>query len=158
MLILKFSTFFIMFVGLLCTLAPRLYGTVIILVIAAMYGIAMDRNLFQSWIGWILLLLTFLSEVGARGLRIFLTRQYRVSRKYSVDTSVCNVSGIVVASALLGPFIGMIVWEIIVGKTLLSRLDVMSKILIRLFLTAGIRFICGLLMIGIIVKYIMYIN
>ncbi|WP_378955619.1 DUF456 family protein [Pelosinus sp. sgz500959] len=156
MLILKFSALFIMFIGLACTLAPRLYGTVIILVVAAGYGIFINLNIFQSWIGFVLLLLTLLSEVGARGLRILTTRPYRVSRRYSIDTSVCNLAGIIIASALLGSFVGATIWEIVVGKTLLARLDMIGKILIRLILTAGVRLICGLLMIIIIVKYMMY--
>ena len=156
MLILKFTTLFIMLIGLVCTLAPRLYGTVIILMTAIIYAFVTEVSVLGSWVWSVLLLLTFLAEIIVRGLRIFLTRRYRVSRRYSVDTSICNVAGIVATSTLLGAFWGTAVWEILVGKTLLTRFAMISKILLRLLLMAGVRLLCGFIMVMIIMKYIMY--
>lgn len=157
MLILNVSTLFIILIGVICTIAPKLHGTIIILTAATIYSIVMDISIFQSWIGMLLLLLTFIAEVGVQGGRRVLTRDYKVSRQYSTDTFVCNLAGIIIASALLGIFFGMAIWQILIGKTIMARLDIVSKILIRLTLTAGVRLLCALFMMIIIAKYMMYI-
>lgn len=157
MLILNASTLFIIWIGVICTIAPKLHGTVIILTAAAVYAIVMDISIFQSWIGMLLLLLTVIAEVGVQGGRRVLTRNYKVSRQYSTNTFVCNVAGIIITSALLGVFFGMVIWQVIIGKTLMARLDIVNKILIRLMLTAGVRLLCALFMMIVIAKYMMYI-
>lgn len=156
MLIVNFVMIFIMLVGMVCTLAPKLHGAVIILFAAVIYAAMMNVSAVYSWIGIVLLLLTIVSEIGVKGLRIFWTKHYLISRRYSVNTSICNLAGLIAASALLGNFLGMVVWQIIVGKTLAARLNMIGKILIRLILLAGIRLFCSLLMIIIVMKYIMY--
>ena len=118
MLIINFIIILIMFIGLMCTLAPRLYGTVIILVAAGIYAVIIGVSIFPLWVAVSLLMLTLVAEVGANGLRFFLTRHSEVSRIYSINTTVCNLAGIVVADALLGSLIGMTIWEMVVGKTL----------------------------------------
>lgn len=155
MLILNFMIILIMFIGLMCTLAPRLYGTVIILVAACTYAVISGVSVFPLWVAGSLLMLTLVAEVGANGLRVFLTRHSEVSRVYSIDTTVCNLAGIVVADALLGSLIGTIIWELLVGKTLVPRWDSISKVLVKLIVTAVLRLICGLIMIIIVVKYMM---
>lgn len=156
MLIIKFIIMVMLFLGLLCTLAPRLHGTVIILATAGVYALILGIHLFPLWVAESLLLVTLVAELGANGLRFFLTRHSEVSRVYSVNTTVCNVAGIVVADAFLGALIGMTLWEVLVGKNLFPRLDSMSKVLVRLIITALVRLICGLIMIIIVVKYMMY--
>jgi len=155
MLIINFMIILIMFSGLMCTLAPRLYGTVIILVATGVYAVITSVSVFPLWVAVSLLMLTLVAEVGANGLRVFLTRHYEVSRIYSIDTTVCNLAGIVVADALVGSLIGMTIWELVVGKALLPRLDSIGKVLVRLIAAAVLRLICGWIMIIIVVKYIM---
>ena len=155
MLIIKFLIILIMFIGLLCTLAPRLHGSVIILVTAGVYAVISKVSVIPLWLAVSLLILTLVAEVGANGLRTFLTRHSEVSRKYSIDTTVCNLAGVVVSDALLGSLRGMIIWEVLIGKTLFPRLDSIGKVLVRLTATAVLRLICGVIMIIIVVKYIM---
>jgi len=155
MLIIKFIIIVIILIGLICTLAPKLHGALIILLAAVVSTIIIDVGLLPLWVPVSLLVLTLVAEVGANGLRLFLTRHSEVSRIYSVDTTVCNLAGIVVSDALLGPLIGMTIWEVLVGKTLFPRLDSIGKILRRLIWTALLRLICGLIMIFIVVKYMM---
>lgn len=155
MLIINFIIILIMFIGLMCTLAPRLYGTVIILVAAGIYAVIIGVSVFPVSVAINLLVLTLLAEVGANGLRSFLTRNSQVSRIYSINTTVCNLAGIVVADALLGTLIGMTIWEMLVGKTLFPRLDNISKVLLQLIIAALLRFTCGFIMIIIVVKYMM---
>lgn len=155
MLIIQFITVLIMFIGLICTLAPRLHGTVIILVAVSIYVVIVGESDFPPWVVVSLLLLTFLAEVGIRWLRRFITKNLKVSRTYSVDMTVCNLAGIIVVSTLLRSIIGMTMWEAIVGKMLLPRLDSIGKVLIRLFFMALLRFTCGSFMIIIILRYVM---
>ena len=144
-----------MFIGLMCTLAPRLYGTVIILIAASVYAAYIGVSVFPLWALVSLLILTLVAEVILNGLRVFLTRHSEVSRISSIDTTVCNLAGIVVVDALLGSLIGMTIWEVVVGKALLPRLDTIGKVLVRLIILAVLRSICGLAMIIIVVKYMM---
>ena len=156
MLIINFITLLIMFIGLLCTLAPRRHGAIIILVTAGVYAVSIGVSVFPLWVVVSLLTLTLVAEVAANGLRVFLTCHSKVSRLYSIDTTVCNLAGIVVADALLGSLVGITIWELLVGKALFPRLDSIGKVLVRLFATAVLRLICGFIMIITVVRYIMY--
>jgi uncharacterized protein YqgC (DUF456 family) len=156
MLLLNFMVIFLMFIGLLCTLAPSLHGTVVIGIVASIYATLIGVNIFHSWVGVILLILIFVAEVGVNGLRNFFTGHCGVTRRYSVDTTVCNIAGVIIADALLGSFLGTILWEALVGKNLFPRLDSIGKVLVRLMLTAILRLLCGVTMIIIVMWYIMY--
>lgn len=158
MLLLNFIAVVVMLMGLLCTLGPRLHGTVIIGVVTSLYAGVLGVNLFQSWVGWVLFLLLLVAEFGAAALRLLLTRHATVTPIYSVNTMICNIAGIIVSDVLLGSVLGMTLWELVVGKNLFPRLDDISKVLVRLMVVAMIRWGCGLLMIMITVKYIMYFN
>ena len=155
MLTIKFVIILIMFIGLTCTLAPRLYGTVIISVAAGIYATIFGVGVFPLWVVISLLMLPLVAEVGVNGLRIFLTRHSEISRTYSVNTVVCNLAGILVSDAILGSLIGITIWESMVGKTLFPLLDSIGKVLVRLIIAAVLRFICGMIMIIIVVKYMM---
>lgn len=158
MLVLEFIVVFLLFIGLLCTLGARLYGTVIIGVVASCYAGILGVNVFQSWLGWALLLLSLLAECGAVSMRLLFTRHANVTPIYSVNTTVCNIAGIIVSDVLLGSLLGVTLWELIVGKNLFPRLDDISKVLVTLMIIAMVRWICGLLMMIITVKCIMYPN
>jgi len=155
MLIIKFIIILTMLIGLLCTLAPRLYGTVIILAAAGIYAIIIGVEIFPIWVPASLLLLSLAAEAGANWLRHYLTRHSAASRVYCINTFVCNTAGIVVADALLGSVIGLTAWELLVGKNLFPRVDNISQVLVRLIVTAVLRLCCGFLMIIIVVMYMM---
>jgi hypothetical protein len=156
-LIVKSSILLIMFIGQLCTLAPNFYGTIIILAAACIYASIVGFSTLPSWIIIVLVSLAIVAEIGMRGLRNYLTRGYNVSKTYSVNTTVCNLAGIIVADALLGSLIGLTTWELVVGKALIPYVECISKILVRLMILAVLRFICGIIMITIICKYLLYI-
>jgi hypothetical protein len=153
MLIIKISIMLIMLIGQLCTLAPNFYGTVIILTAAGIYAFILGFNL-PLWVILALLSLVAVAEVGARGLRFYLTKDYKVSRMYSVNTTVCNLTGVVVADALLGSLLGVVIWELVVGKALVPHIESISEVLVRLMILAALRFMCGIIMIIIICNYI----
>ncbi len=154
MLILKIVILLIMLIGLVCTLAPGLRGTLIILVGAGIYVSILGFNAVSLGIILTLCTLTLIAEIGGRWLRIYLTQNSEVSREYSVNTTICNVAGIVVADAFLGALVGITVWELVVGKALLPRINNVSKVLGSLMLVASLRFLCGIIMFILICNYI----
>lgn len=153
MLIVKMIIMVIMLIGQFCTLAPNFYGTVIILAAAGIYASIFGFSNVPIWVMPVLVALVVVAEVGARGLRIYLTKDYKVSRTYSVNTTVCNLAGVVVADALLGSLIGVTIWELVVGKALVPHIESISKVLVRLVILAILRFMCGIIMIIIICNY-----
>jgi uncharacterized protein YqgC (DUF456 family) len=154
MLILKISILVIMLIGLVCTLAPALRGTFIILVGAGIYVSIFGFSVFPLGIILALCVLVVIAEIGGQWLRIYLTQNSEVSREYSVNTTICNIAGIVVADAFLGALVGITIWELVVGKALLPRFNNVSKVLGSLVLVASLRFLCGIVMIILICNYI----
>jgi hypothetical protein len=156
MLLLNGITILLLCSGLFCTLVPRFHGAVIIGIVASVYAVIIKVNLFQSYLGLLLLLLIFIAEFAARGLSNFLTRQFPVTGQESVDTVVCNAAALLVGDALFGPLVGTIIWKMLVGKKALPRLDSIGKVLSRLLVVTVLRLLCGIMMILIVIKYIMY--
>lgn len=154
-LILNFVTMLFMNIGLLLTLTPRLPGTLIIAGSAFFYGVFTEFRTFGLWITQILLMLVVIAEIGGRVLRRLLTKHCLVSPVYSTDTTAGNFAGILASDAIFGPVIGTAMWELIVGKTLFPRWNSILKVLMRLAVSAALRFICGVIMIILISKYIL---
>lgn len=154
MLLLKIAIILIMLVGLTLTLMPRLPGTLVILGAAVLYLWAAGATA-PPWVVAALVVLVFTAEVGGRLLRLYLTRRYSLSRIFCVNSSVGNIGGILAADALLGPVLGLVVWEFFAGKTLAPRWDTVGRVLLRLAAVATVRFGCGLLMIVLVLVYIM---
>ena len=153
-MLLKLVVTLIMLTGLLLTLAPRIPATVVILVGALLYRFITGLSGVPGWVWLSLIFLVVLAEIGGRLLRVWLTRQFSLTNRFSTDSTVANIGGIMVADAILGPALGLIVWELFVGKTLQSKWDTIGKILVRLAVVAVLRFICGLAMIIIIAIFI----
>jgi len=154
MVIIKFIILLLMFIGLLCTLAPRLHGTVIILLAGLLYIVYLAVQELQFWMIGVFTL-TVIAELGSIGLRRLLTRKKKISRMYSIDTSVCNLAGIIVMDAFLGSFLGTTIWGLLVSKNLLPDVDDMRQIVTRLLFIAMLRSTCGTIMIGLIIAYTM---
>jgi uncharacterized protein YqgC (DUF456 family) len=154
LLLLKITVIIIMLVGLALTLMPRLPGTLVILGAAVLY-LGAAGAAAPPWVVAALVVLSFAAEVGGRMLRLYLTRRYSLSRVFCVNTSVGNIGGILAADALLGPVLGLVVWEFFAGKTLAPRWDTIARVLLRLAAVAAVRFGCGLLMIVLVLVYIM---
>ena len=154
LLALKFIVTFIMLAGLISTVSVRLPGTVIILLGAILYGAATGFLTFTLQITGFLLVLTVAAELGGRVLRIYLTRDIPVSRVFSVNSTVTHIAGMLASDALLGPVLGLTVWEIIAGKTLIPRSDHVLRVIFRLAGVAVLRFVCGVVMIVLVNLYI----
>lgn len=154
-MVLNFFAFLIIFIGLFFTLSPRLPGTLLIIGVAFFYSALDGFSALSPWLVISLLSLTLLAEIGGRVARIYLTKEFKVPIIFSTDTTAGNLAGIVASDALFGPLLGTIIWELIVGKTLLPRLDTVFRVLSRLAFVALIRFGCGLIMVVLITIYIL---
>ncbi|MDF2571582.1 MAG: hypothetical protein K0R55_3186 [Sporomusa sp.] len=120
-----------------------------------MYGVFTDFLTFPPWIIVMLTCLVVTAELGGRALRFYLTRNYPVSRDFSINSVFSHFAGMLASDALLGPVLGLVAWELIAGKTLLPRSDTVLRMLLRLAGVAVLRFACGLIMIVLINMYIL---
>lgn len=154
MLLIKFIVVLIMQLGLLCTLTNKFPGTLIILTGVFVYGISTNFASMDVKIVTTVAVIAIIAEVGGRLLRIYLTKEYRLSREFSINTMITQAGGIVACDVLVGPTLGLILWEVIIGKTLLPRADTILGILIRLTCVAFLRFTCGLIMLILILNYL----
>ena len=153
-MLVKFFVIFVMVTGLFCTVTVKLPGTAIILLGSLFYGVITNFITFTPGITGTLVCISAAAEIGGRILRIYLTRNYSVSRVFSVNCVVSHFSGILASNAMLGPFLGLVVWELIAGKTIIPRGDTIGGVILRLAGVAGFRFLCGIIMIILIHIYI----
>lgn len=135
-----------MMVGLMCTLLPKLPGTLIIFSGALLYGYIHSFDVFQDWTILSLTILVILAEIGGRLMRYQLTRRFPFSPEFGSNTTVGNFGGIVASDALMG-IVGLMVWQLAVGKNLLPRWDAIGRLLVRSSAAALFRFVCGAAMI-----------
>lgn len=155
MLLLKLVVLVIMLAGLVFTILPRVPGTLVILAGVLIYGLFTGFESFVPWVVMTLAVLVLTAEVGGRWLRVYLTKRYSLSRLFCASSTIGSIGGIVAADALLGPVVGVLLWELVAGKTLAPRWDTVSKVLLRLVAAAALRFGCGLLMIILAMVYIL---
>lgn len=144
----------IMLLGLAATLIPKVPGTLIILGAALLHVILTGNENNPIWIMEILCLIVLIAEFGGRWMRFCLTNRYQITRLFSSNASVGNIAGVVAADALLGPVLGVLLWELVAGKTFLPRWNTVAKIIVRLAIAAMFRFLCGLVMIILAVLYL----
>lgn len=152
--ILDFTVMFLMLTGLMCTLLPRMPGTLIILAGALSYGYITEFAAFGEWTTLSLVILTIVSEVGGRLARTRLTRKFPFSPAFGSNITIGNVGGIIISDVLLG-FVGLFIWQLAVGKNIFPRWDTVSRILWRSSAAALLRFLCGLIMIFIFLFFVM---
>lgn len=145
----------IMLIGVVGTLIPRVPGTLIIFCGALLYGMFTGFTTFQPWLIALLFILTLTAEIGGRWLRTYLTKRYQLSRLFCVNASAGNIAGIIAADALLGPVLGIIIWEVIVGKAFIPRWSTVGRVIYFLAVAAMLRFICAVIMVALITVYIL---
>jgi uncharacterized protein YqgC (DUF456 family) len=153
-MLLKLVVTLIMLTGLAGTLLPKIPGTLLIFFAILGYGALTGFAGFAPWIWTAFILLVLVAELGGRWLRIYLTQRFSLSRELSTGNAVAHLGGILAADALLGPVLGLIVWELIAGKALEPHGTTMSRILFRLTAVALLRFLCGLAMLVLVLVYL----
>lgn len=141
-------------IGLAGTLVPRIPGLPLIFLAAVFYGTVTAFVTLQPAVAVALLLCLVAGELGGRWLRVYLTRCFHISRRYSTDSLVSSIAGVVISDALLGSLWGIVLWELCIGKSLLPSWHTSLRIVAYLAGAALWRFTWGLAMIAIIVTYI----
>lgn len=142
-----FMAIIIMLCGLLFTLMPKIPGTMIIFFTLLAYSYIYQFNKL-SWQGLLLLsLLVIIAEVFCPVLRSYLTKQYPLSPLLSIDNVIGNAGGMITATLLFGPLLGQVIWQLLAGRSWLERYKWISRVIVRLFLVALIRFGIGVTMI-----------
>ena len=141
-------------VGLAGTLVPRIPGLPLLFLAVVFYGAVRGFAAFTPPVITALLLCLLAGELVGRWLRVYLTRRYHLSRLYSTDSLVSSIAGMIISDALFGTWGGAVLWEVLLGKSLLPAWHTSLRIVLRLAGAALWRFICGLIMLVIIVTYI----
>lgn len=154
-MLLKLAVVFIMVAGLFLTLLPRACGTLVILGAVALYALAAGPPAVPVWVWAALAILAATAEAGGRLLRMGLTKRFSLSRRFCLSSTLGNAGGILAADALLGPVVGLLVWELIAGKALAPRWDAVGRVLLRLVAAAAVRFACGLAMIILVLIFVL---
>ena len=152
-MLLKITVIFIMFIGLLGTLLPKVPGTLVIVCGAIIYSVCSGAQFSRQFTAS-LVLLVMIAEAGGRLLRYYLTRNSKVSLLYSANSTVGNAAGVLVANALFGPIIGLLIWELLSGKTWTAKSKEIAAVLLKAMAAAILKFICGFIMILLILNYL----
>ncbi|MBP2649356.1 MAG: hypothetical protein H6Q74_181 [Firmicutes bacterium] len=155
LLLLKFIVIIIMLIGLGLTVIPRFPGTVVILAGAGLFSLGAGFAFGEAWIWDVLIGLVLIAEGGGRLLRRYLTRRYQLGRQLAAASTIGNIGGVLVTNALFGPVWGVLLWELLVGKTMAPRWDSIYTILLRLVAAAAVRFVCGVVMIVVVIGWLM---
>lgn len=150
----KLPILIIMLLGLAATLVPKVPGTLIIFGAALLYIFLPGNENVPLWLIGLLSVIVIIAEIGGRWLRISLTKCYHLTRLFSSNASVGNIASVVAADALLGPVLGILLWELVAGKTFSPRLNTVAKVIVRLVIAAMFRFLCGLVMIILVLLYL----
>ncbi len=144
----------IMYAGLYSMLLPKFPGSLIILGAAALYGWIRDFENSEPWLWWVLIGLALLADGGSRLIRYYQTKPYRLSRRFSVNATAGNVAGMITADVAFGPVLGVIIWQLVAGKTYLPRWSTTGKIMAVLIKAALFRLSCGIVMIILVITYL----
>ena len=137
----------IMLIGLASTVSPRLPGHILILAGAVLYLSSTGFNNAPAWLIYTLLCIAVTAEGGGRLLRLYLTKSFSLSRSFCVNVTAGNIGGSIAANAILGPLVGLVLWELLVGKTFLPRWSIIGQVLGCLLVVGLLRFFSGLAMI-----------
>ena len=137
----------IMLIGLASTVTTRLPGHIMILGGALLFLSSAGFNNVSSWLIYMLICITVLAEGGGRLLRRYLTKHFSLSRSFCVNVTAGNIGGSIAANAIFGPIVGVVLWELLVGKTFLPRWSTIGQVLGCLLVVGLLRFFSGLAMI-----------
>ena len=151
----KFCILVVINIGILCTISPRLYGTIIIFFAATIYAIINHPTFVFSPVFWVLLFLAVFAETVSKLLPLVMKRYFKISPEYSIDTTICNLAGVIMTSTVLGTILGGTLWELVIGKSALHSSDSISAALKTVSLVALLRTICGIIMVILIICYVL---
>jgi uncharacterized protein YqgC (DUF456 family) len=140
-----------LFIGLLGTFIHKIPGTPLIFLSAFIYGALTDFITMDfAWTG-LLLGLTLLAELGSSFLRDHLLPRAGIDKAFGLDVAAGSFTTLVMAEVLAGPLIGLIIWEMIIGKSLMPMLKRSGILVVTLFAAALFRFTIAMAMVSIVI-------
>lgn len=140
-----------MMAGVICTLAPNLPGTAMIALGIAGYYMATEVFL-PSFFWPVVLTVVLIAELGGRLVRGYLMKQQALH--FVIDTAVGNFAGVLMTSAFIGTLPGILVWQTLIGKTLMPSRDDFIRGASYLFILLLLRGVCGLILFGLAANYL----
>lgn len=150
MLLVKMVTAFAMFLGLIGTFLHILPGLPLIFFAALGYSLA--GGFLQLEIYWLIVLavLMLTGELGSRYI-VKLMPDTGIEKVHGLDVAAGSFASLVVTDVLLGPTLGLIAWEVLLGKSLMPVIKRSGLLVLELFAAAMMRFTIAMAMIIIIV-------
>lgn len=155
MLLLKVILILGMVVGLVGTFVHRIPGTPLIFLVAITYSAIMGSTMSNiMWVS-ILFLLMMLAEVGGRLMREYVLPRAGISKVFGLDIAAGSFTSLVLTDVLAGPVLGLLIWELFIGKSLMPLIKRSSILVLGLLAAALFRFSVAFAMMVIIVFKIM---
>ncbi len=138
--------------GLTGTCIHRLPGTPLIFLAALVYGFVFGRftGTGVTWLA-VLAVLMLTAELGSRYLRRLLAPYAGIGKVFGLDVAAGGFASLVVTDVLLGPVLGLLTWELFIGKSLMPLIKRSGLLVLNLFAAALCRFIIAAVMIVIVV-------
>jgi uncharacterized protein YqgC (DUF456 family) len=139
-----------MLLGLIGTFIHKWPGTPLIFLAALIY--ALFKGFSTPDITWIviLLVLSLVAELGSRLLRDWLMPQVAVDKVFGLDVAAGSFASLVITDVLAGPVLGLILWELLIGKSLMPVIKRSGMLVLKLYVAATFRFSVAVSMIIII--------
>jgi uncharacterized protein YqgC (DUF456 family) len=151
MLVAKLTVILCMLVGLTGTFIHKVPGTPTILLSALVYGVITGFSTMH--ITWFMLLgvLTLVAELGSQYIRDRLFPDAGIDKVFGLDVAAGSFASLILTDVLAGPVIGLIIWELIIGKSLMPLIKKSGILVLKLVVAAMFRFSLAAAMIVIVI-------
>lgn len=140
-----------MMVGLVGTFVHKIPGTPLIFLVAIIYSGIMGS--ITSNLVWVSLLfgLMLLAELGGLLIRNYVLPRAGIGKVFGLDVAAGSFTSLVLTDVLAGPVLGLLIWELLIGKSLMPLIKHSSVLVVGLFVTAMFRFFVAFAMMVIVV-------
>lgn len=138
-------------IGLAGTFVHKVPGTLLILAAAIGYSVTSGTVLSSLfWFG-VLFLLMVLAEFGGKLVRRRLLPQADIDKAFGLDVAAGSFASLILTDVLAGPVLGLLIWELLIGKSLMPLIKRSSTLVVGLFAAAMFRFTMAFMMLVILV-------
>jgi uncharacterized protein YqgC (DUF456 family) len=144
-----------MVVGLVGTFVHKIPGTPLIFLMAIIYTATMGSTTSKfTWVS-LLFLLMVLAELGWPFMRNYVLPRAGIGEVFGLDVAAGSFSSLILTDVLAGPVLGLLLWEMLIGKSLMPLIKRSGILVVGLLVTALFRFSVAFAMMVIIVFKIM---
>lgn len=144
-----------MMLGLFGTFIHRLPGTPLIFFSALIYCLYGGFTAaVLEWLG-LLCALMVIAELGGGFLQRRFLSGAGVGKVFALDAAAGSFASLVLTDVLAGTVFGLILWELLLGKSLMPVLRRSGVLVLKLCVVALSRFVIGVMMIMIVLYKIL---